>query len=63
MSYYSDAIDRATEVFGTKERAEEWLEKMSSELGSAPREILDTREGFLRVMRHIHSVELAFRME
>ncbi len=59
MSYYDDALDRATEVLGTKERAEEWLDKMSDSLGSSPRKLLDSKEGFDRVLRHIHSVELA----
>ncbi len=63
MSYYSEALNRAIEVFGTQKRAEDWLEKMSSELGTPPREILDTKEGFQRVMRHIHSVDLALNME
>jgi len=63
MSYYSDALDRAIEVFGTKERADEWLEKMSAELGSAPKKILTTKEGYDRVLRHLHSVDLALNMD
>lgn len=63
MSYYSDALNRAIEVFGTEERAEDWLEKMSAELGSAPKQLLDTKDGFDRVMRHIHSVDLALNMD
>jgi len=63
MSYYSDALNRAIEVFGTEERAEDWLEKMSAELGSAPKQLLDTKDGFDRVLRHIHSVDLALNMD
>ncbi len=63
MSYYSKALDRAIEVFGSKERAEYWLEKMSAELGSAPGDLLNTKEGYERVLRHIHSVDLALSME
>ena len=59
MSYYDDALDRAMEVLGTKGRAEEWLDKMSESLGVSPRKLLDSKEGFNRVLRHIHSVELA----
>ena len=59
MSYYDDALDRAMEVLGTKGRAEEWLDKMSASLGVSPRKLLDSKEGFNRVLRHIHSVELA----
>lgn len=32
MSFYADCLNRAIEVFGTKDRAEDWLEKMSAEL-------------------------------
>ena len=63
MSYYSDALSRAIEVFGSKERAEDWLEKMSAELGSAPNELLNTKEGYHRVLRHKHSVDLAINMD
>lgn len=59
MSYYDVALIRATEVLGTKERAEEWLSKMSGTLGASPKELLETQDGFERVLRHIHSVELA----
>ena len=63
MPYYSGALNRAIEVFGSKERAEEWLEKMCAELGSAPKELLNTKEGYDRVLRHLHSVDLALHMD
>ncbi len=63
MSYYSAALDRTVEVFGSKERAEYWLEKMSAELGSAPYDLLNTKEGYERVLRHIHSVDVALNMD
>ena len=63
MSFYADCLNRAIEVFGTKDRAEDWLEKMSAELGAAPKQFLETREGYERVLRHIHSVDLALNME
>ena len=62
MSYYAVALDRAIEVFGTRDRAEEWLEKMSDDLGSAPKKLLDTRDGFERVLRHLHSVDIALNL-
>ncbi len=62
MSYYAAALDRAIEVFGTRDRAEEWLEKMSSDLGSAPKKLLDTKDGFERVLRHLHSVDIALNL-
>ena len=63
MSYYSAALERAIEVFGTKQRSEDWLEKMSAELGTAPKQLLNTREGYNRVLRHIHSVDIALHMD
>ena len=59
MSNYDIALDRATEVLGNQERAEEWLEKMSTTLGNSPRGILSDRAGLEQVLRHLHSVELA----
>ena len=63
MSYYDDALNSATEVLGTRERAEDWLEKMSAELGSPPRELLNTKDGYERFLRHIHSVDLAINRD
>ena len=62
-SYYSDALSRAVEVFGSEERAKDWLEKMSVELGSAPKGLLNTKEGYDRVLRHLHSVDLALNLD
>ncbi len=59
MSNYDIALDRATEVLGTRERAEDWLEKMSGTLGNSPKDLLSDDQGLNRVLRHIHSVELA----
>ncbi len=63
MTYYSDALNRAIEVFGTADRAEDWLTKMSLELGSAPKDLLNDKEGFDQVCRHLRSVDLALHME
>jgi uncharacterized protein (DUF2384 family) len=59
MSNYDIALDRAVEVFGDKDRAERWLEKMSGTLGNSPKGLLADDEGLNRVLRHIKSVELA----
>lgn len=63
MSYHANALNRAIEVFGSKEQAEEWLEKMNAELGSAPSKLLNTKEGYDRVLRQMHSVELVLHMD
>ncbi|MBC8268615.1 MAG: DUF2384 domain-containing protein [Rhodospirillaceae bacterium] len=59
MSYYESALNRAIEVLGDKERAVDWLEKMSDAFGKSPREILSDQDGLDRVLRHLHSIELA----
>ena len=62
MVYFTPALHRAEEVFGTKERAELWLEKMSAELGTSPNALLDTKDGYERVLRHLHSVDIALNL-
>ena len=59
MSFYKTALERATEVLGDKERAVEWLEKMSAAFEKSPKEILSDQDGLDRVLRHLHSIELA----
>ena len=63
MVYLTPALDRAIEVFGTPERAEIWLEKMSAEFGASPKSLLDSKEGYERVLRHLHSVDIALSMD
>ncbi len=63
MDYLTPALDRAVEVFGTHERAEIWLEKMSAEFGVSPKALLDTKEGYERVLRHLHSVDIALNLD
>ena len=63
MSYCSESLNRAIEVFSTKKRAEDRLVRVSAELGTAPNEMLDTKEGCERLLLHIHSVDLALNME
>jgi uncharacterized protein (DUF2384 family) len=62
MKYLIPALDRAIEVFGSKERAELWLEKMSAELGTSPKALLDSKAGYERVLRHLHSVDIAMNL-
>lgn len=59
MSFYEEVLDRAIEVLGTKERAVEWLEKMSATLKATPKDLCATRAGANQVLRHLHSVEIA----
>jgi len=59
MDYYATALERATEVLGTEEKAEEWLNKMSATLGCSPKALLNDADGLNRVLSHIRGVELA----
>lgn len=59
MSNYDIALARATEVLGDRERAVDWLDKMSGTLGNSPKELLSDTDGLNQVLRHIRSVELA----
>ena len=63
MDNYDVALERATEVLGSRERAEEWLEKMSRTLCCAPRDLLKTSEGLHQVLRHLRSVDLALNTD
>jgi uncharacterized protein (DUF2384 family) len=59
MNYYETALDRAIDVLGDKDRAVDWLEKMSDDFDKSPKEILSDQDGLNRVLRHLRSVELA----
>jgi uncharacterized protein (DUF2384 family) len=59
MNYYETALDRAIDVLGDKDRALDWLEKMSDHFDKSPKVILSDRDGLDRVLRHLRSVELA----
>lgn len=63
MDNYDIALQRATEVLGDKERATDWLEKMSRTLCCPPRDLLSTQEGLDQVLRHLHSVDIALNTD
>ncbi len=63
MPFYATTLERAIEVFGTKDCAKRWLEKMSEHLGSSPVHLLNTQEGANQVLRHLHSVDLALHLD
>jgi uncharacterized protein (DUF2384 family) len=46
-------LDKAADVLGTRERAEEWIEKRSATLGATPRELADTEDGTRQVLLHL----------
>jgi len=59
MDYYAVALERATEVLGTRDKAEEWLGKMSATLGCSPKDLLNDQDGLNKVLSHIRGVEFA----
>ncbi len=51
----------ATEVFGSKERAVQWLKRSSRALGNeVPLELLDTDAGSQRVERELRQIQYGF---
>ena len=63
MDFRTKVTARALEVFGSRERAEIWLEKMSEVLGTSPELLLETQVGYERVLRHLHSVDIALNLD
>ena len=49
-------LDHAIEVLGSALAANDWLDKRSATLGSAPRELAATPEGRDRVLLHLNGI-------
>lgn len=58
-NYFQKALDRASEVFGDMSRAEEWMEKQSKTLGDNPSSLCKNERGYIRVLQHLHMIELS----
>lgn len=50
-------IDRATDVFGSKEKALDWVDQTSETLGDYPRRMSFTSRGTTTVLAHLRSIE------
>lgn len=48
--------DKAIDVLGSEEAADDWLDKMSATLGDTPRNAAATQEGALKVMFHLGAI-------
>jgi uncharacterized protein (DUF2384 family) len=57
MSNYETILDRAEEVFGNKDRAEDWMVKVSDSLGTTPSKKCVTQEGMDKVLLHLIKIE------
>lgn len=51
-------FDRAVEVWGTPERAAEWLECPDSTLAAKPADLAESEDGLIRVLHQLRSIEL-----
>lgn len=56
MGNLEQIIDKATDVLGSRERAEEWIEKSSATLGGRPRDLAATDEGTKAVLLHLAAI-------
>ncbi|QCG90141.1 MbcA/ParS/Xre antitoxin family protein [Azospirillum sp. TSH100] len=52
-----DLFERAVEVWGTPERAREWLQCQEKELDAKPAELARTAEGFVQVLHCLRRIE------
>ncbi len=57
-SDYESIRDRAIEVLGSAERADEWLNTESGTLHGKPGDLIRSAKGRDKVLLHLHSVEL-----
>ncbi|PWC37903.1 MbcA/ParS/Xre antitoxin family protein [Azospirillum sp. TSO35-2] len=55
-------FDRAVEVWGTPERAMEWLQCRDRDLGAKPGELAETTEGLVQVLHCLRRIELDERV-
>ena len=49
-------IDRATEIFGSRAAALDWIDKRSATLGGSPRELAETVDGQQKVLLHLAGI-------
>lgn len=49
-------IEQATDVLGTRERAEDWIDQFSATLEAKPRDLADTDEGTETVLLHLAGI-------
>jgi uncharacterized protein (DUF2384 family) len=56
--FIEKVIERATEVLGSVDKANEWVDKKSKTLGANPRVLCETKEGYDQVLKHLHWIDV-----
>lgn len=56
MTNLETILDRATDVLGTRDRADDWVDKQSATLGSSPRALSESDEGTKSVLLHLKTI-------
>ncbi len=56
MTKKAVVLDRAVEVLGSLEKAEDWMDHMSATLEDKPINLLETDEGRMKVMLHLADI-------
>ena len=54
--YVNAILDKATDVLGSREHAEDWIDQYSGTLGDYPRRMAGSSEGTNEVLRHLTSI-------
>ncbi len=49
-------IERAAEVLGGEDRAQDWVDHQSATLGGTPRQLAETPEGTKAVILHLNGI-------
>ena len=57
MTQFVDLVyDKAVDVLGTPEAANDWMEHASATLGGKPKDVAITEEGYHKVMLHLAGI-------
>ncbi len=49
-------LDKAEDVLGGKDKANDWIEHTSATLGDSPRNLSETAEGTIAVLLHLSAI-------
>lgn len=55
-TYVKAILDKATDVLGGRDKAEDWIDQFSGTLGDYPRRLAATKEGTDRVLLHLAGI-------
>jgi uncharacterized protein (DUF2384 family) len=52
-----DVRERAIDIFGTEQKADDWMTQTSATLEAAPADLVVTNEGAEKVLHHLARIE------